>query len=259
MKKVRTSTSAPARGPGKAPLALERLWAEEARDLLRCLLTAHPDLQCEAEQLARSLVGELDLERVADEVEDGLRALDLDDLNDRAGAHNSDYTEPSEECAGRRAYRTESTRRSRRAGPLDDSQIAESEEVRPGIVLDFDAGGRSGSSAPRLTIIGTLLRWVLPVLSCRPEQGCPDSPIIEVDTGIPQRAEDRDRGRHNSSSNAAKDDPEAPDHRKSDETCADSCLSIVKDGRCVLDLEGRRDHRRLAGPETPFEDLVRDV
>ena len=46
--------------------------------------------------MARSLVRDSDFETVADEVEHGLRALDIDDLNDRAGTHRNGYTEPTE-------------------------------------------------------------------------------------------------------------------------------------------------------------------
>jgi hypothetical protein len=46
--------------------------------------------------MARSLVRDSDFATVADEVEHDLRALDIDDLNDRAGSHRNGYTEPTE-------------------------------------------------------------------------------------------------------------------------------------------------------------------
>ena len=46
--------------------------------------------------MARSLVRASDFVTVADEVEHDLRALDIDDLNDRAGSHRNGYTEPTE-------------------------------------------------------------------------------------------------------------------------------------------------------------------
>ncbi len=75
---------------------LERLKAEEARDVLRRLLAAHPDLGAEAETIARSHLGEVTFETVADEVEEAMCALDLDDLNGRAGRHEWGYVEPTE-------------------------------------------------------------------------------------------------------------------------------------------------------------------
>ncbi len=39
--------------------SVERLKVEEARDVLRRLLAAHPDLGVEAEQIARSLLKEV--------------------------------------------------------------------------------------------------------------------------------------------------------------------------------------------------------
>ena len=79
----------------KAPV-LDRLKPGEAETVLRRLLAAHPDLGAEAEQIARSLLGEVSFESVADEVEYAVRSLDLDDLNSRAGFHAWGYTEPSE-------------------------------------------------------------------------------------------------------------------------------------------------------------------
>lgn len=75
---------------------LDRLTPGEAAIVLRRLLAAHPDFVDEAEQIARSLLGEVSFESVADEVEHAVRSLDLDDLNSRAGSHAWGYTEPSE-------------------------------------------------------------------------------------------------------------------------------------------------------------------
>ncbi len=55
--------------------------------MLRRLLATQPTLAAEAEQIARSLLGEVTFETVADEVEEDVRAPDLVDLNDRAGRH----------------------------------------------------------------------------------------------------------------------------------------------------------------------------
>lgn len=46
-------------GSSKADSVLERLEADEARAVLHRLLTAHPDLRAEAEQVARSLLSQV--------------------------------------------------------------------------------------------------------------------------------------------------------------------------------------------------------
>jgi hypothetical protein len=75
---------------------LKSLKADEAAGVLRSLLEAHPDLASEAEQIARSLLHQVDYEDVAAEIEDEIRALDYDDLNARAGKHEWGYVEPTE-------------------------------------------------------------------------------------------------------------------------------------------------------------------
>jgi hypothetical protein len=83
------------RPPKKTPV-LDRLEPKEAGAVLRRLLAAHPNLGTEAEQIAKSLLGESSLAVVADDVEDAIRSLHLDDLEGRAGRHSWGYTEPSE-------------------------------------------------------------------------------------------------------------------------------------------------------------------
>ena len=75
---------------------LERLKPGEAAAVLRRLLAVHPDLSSEAEEIARSLLHEVNYEEVAAEIEDEIRALDYEDLNARAGSHEWGYVEPSE-------------------------------------------------------------------------------------------------------------------------------------------------------------------
>lgn len=75
---------------------LDHLKPDEAAEVLRRLLAAHPDLADEAELTARSILGEVTFEEIADEVEDAVRAPDLDDLNARAGRHAWGYVEPTE-------------------------------------------------------------------------------------------------------------------------------------------------------------------
>lgn len=54
-------------------LGSRTLEAGEARAVLDRLLAAHPDLRTEAEQAARSLLGQVSFESVADDVEHGQR------------------------------------------------------------------------------------------------------------------------------------------------------------------------------------------
>ena len=84
-----------ARDGAFSPL-LERLKPEEAAMVLGRLLGAHPDLASEAEGMARSLLHQVDYEEVAAEIEDEIRALDYDVLNERAGAHEWGYLEPTD-------------------------------------------------------------------------------------------------------------------------------------------------------------------
>lgn len=74
----------------------DKLQPVEAALVLQRLITAHPELRLEAERLARSVLGAVSFESVADEVEDAVRQLSLDDLNSRARRHSWGYTEPTE-------------------------------------------------------------------------------------------------------------------------------------------------------------------
>jgi hypothetical protein len=69
---------------------LERLKPEEAADVLRHLLEVHPEFASEAEEMARSLLHQVDFQEVAAEIEDAIRALDYEDLNARAAAGRDD-------------------------------------------------------------------------------------------------------------------------------------------------------------------------
>lgn len=94
-KKAAPRNSGAERSPKKTP-ALDRLEPWEAQAVLRRLLAAHPSLGIEAEQISKSLLGEISLATVADDVEDAIRSLSLDDLNGPAGRHSWGYVEPSE-------------------------------------------------------------------------------------------------------------------------------------------------------------------
>ena len=88
----------PGQAPRKATVrpVLERLKPGEAAAVLRRLLEVHPDLSSEADEIARSLLHQLDYQDVAAEIEDEIRALDYEVLNARAGPHEWGYVEPSE-------------------------------------------------------------------------------------------------------------------------------------------------------------------
>jgi repressor LexA len=86
----------------RAPKAVQRssplqhLKDGEAAGLLRSLLRKHPELSAETEKMAASVIGDVELEDIAQETEDAVRALDIDDLNARAGPHADGYVEPTE-------------------------------------------------------------------------------------------------------------------------------------------------------------------
>src|SRR5437867_12954569 len=80
--------------PGKN--LLDRLAVGEADAILRNLLEKHPELRQEAEQIAQVIVCTPSAEDIADEVFNAITDVDLDTLNERAGAHSWDYVEPSE-------------------------------------------------------------------------------------------------------------------------------------------------------------------
>jgi hypothetical protein len=75
---------------------LDRLRPEEAQTVLQHLLAVHRELRSEVQQIAKSLLTEVEVEAVADEVEEAVRDVGLDELGSRAGRHSWGYTEPSE-------------------------------------------------------------------------------------------------------------------------------------------------------------------
>ena len=76
--------------------ALARLAPAEAAAILTQLLKSHPELRAEAERLAGAMLDEVSAGDVAVEVEGDLRALDIDDLNDRAGPRHGGDTDPAD-------------------------------------------------------------------------------------------------------------------------------------------------------------------
>ncbi len=95
MTRARTARGQTSRSRNVAS-TLDRLKPGEAAVILQRLLAAHPDLRAEAEQIASALLGEVSFEDVAWEIETAARALDLDDLNNRAGSHRWGYKDPTE-------------------------------------------------------------------------------------------------------------------------------------------------------------------
>jgi hypothetical protein len=75
---------------------LARLNPAEGAGVLRSLLERHPQLVAEAEDLAEAAVTDVDVEAIAEDVEQIVLGLDLDDLNSRAGRHSWGYVEPTE-------------------------------------------------------------------------------------------------------------------------------------------------------------------
>ena len=78
------------------PRLLDRLAPEEANAVLHGLLKTHPELQSEAEELARNAMSSPSIEEIADDVFHALTSLDPDALNGRAGSHSCGYVEPGE-------------------------------------------------------------------------------------------------------------------------------------------------------------------
>lgn len=95
---VRTVRNSGRRKPKAAEQGspLRQLKDDEAAALLRALVAKHPELSVEAEALAAAVVGDVTIEDIAREAEDAVRALGIDDLNSRAGAHADGYVEPTE-------------------------------------------------------------------------------------------------------------------------------------------------------------------
>ncbi len=76
--------------------ALEVLGPVERAGVFEQLLQRHPELQSEADRLARKLLADAEQEGVAEEVEMDLRSLSSDALHDRAGPQRWGYVEPTE-------------------------------------------------------------------------------------------------------------------------------------------------------------------
>ncbi len=64
--------------------------------MLRSLLKRHPELVAEADEIAEAAVTEVDADAIADDVEQAVLDLDIDDLGARAGRKSWGYVEPTE-------------------------------------------------------------------------------------------------------------------------------------------------------------------
>ena len=84
------------RGSRSRPSAVDKLRPAEATELLRALLTRHPELSVDAASMAQAMITRVSAEDVAAAVEEAILALDIDALGARAGEHADGYTEPAE-------------------------------------------------------------------------------------------------------------------------------------------------------------------
>jgi hypothetical protein len=75
---------------------LASLTPDESAGVLRALLERHPGLAEEAEELAAATVTNVDAQAVADDVEQAVLGLDIDQLNARAGRTRWGYVEPTD-------------------------------------------------------------------------------------------------------------------------------------------------------------------
>ncbi len=84
------------RGSRSRPSAVDKLRPAEATELLRALLTRHPELSVDAASMAQAMITRVSAEDVAAAVEEAILALDIDALGARAGEHADGYTEPAQ-------------------------------------------------------------------------------------------------------------------------------------------------------------------
>jgi hypothetical protein len=65
-------------------------------EVLKQLLEKHPELRPEAEQFATHYVSSGSIEDIAQDVQDRITTIDLDEMEGRAGKHSWGYVEPGE-------------------------------------------------------------------------------------------------------------------------------------------------------------------
>src|ERR1044071_1811112 len=72
------------------------LTPDESARVLRALLERHPGRIAEAEELAAATVTDVDAQVIADDVEQAVLGVDIDQLNTRAGRTRWGYVEPTD-------------------------------------------------------------------------------------------------------------------------------------------------------------------
>ena len=75
---------------------LDKMAPNELASVLRAVLTKHPELRAEAEQIAINMIATPSVEDVADEVHDAVTSLGIESFHGRAGKQAWGYVEPSE-------------------------------------------------------------------------------------------------------------------------------------------------------------------
>lgn len=75
---------------------LDNMAPPELASVLRAVLTKHPELRAEAEQIAIDMIAAPSVEDVADEVHDAVTSLGIESFHGRAGKQAGGYVEPSE-------------------------------------------------------------------------------------------------------------------------------------------------------------------
>ena len=80
----------------KAKDTLDHLGAEECAEVLRELLKRHRDLRGEANEIAESLIDDVSVEAVAEDVAYLVRSIGIEELGGRAGKQSWGYVEPSQ-------------------------------------------------------------------------------------------------------------------------------------------------------------------
>lgn len=90
------STATRVRARAKEADIIGSLKPDESMAILRALLERHPKLRGEAEAIGRVAITSVKAEAIADELEEAILGLDLDDLDGRAGRHSWGYVEPTE-------------------------------------------------------------------------------------------------------------------------------------------------------------------
>lgn len=80
----------------KAKDALDHLGAGECAQVLSELLKRHRGLREEANEIAESLIDDVSVEAVAEDVSDLVGSIGIEELGSRAGKQSWGYVEPSE-------------------------------------------------------------------------------------------------------------------------------------------------------------------